>query len=79
MNAQFGREGTVRPNLTPGQNSQEEETLDHSRPVPVQKDQQRFRDLQIVGLDAAFKIYLTTQLTATSPWPYRFLVEQREL
>lgn len=44
------------------------ETLDHSRPVPVQKDQQRFREVQIVGLDAAFKMYFS-----------RFLVEQREI
>lgn len=65
--AQFGYERSVRPNLTPGQNSQVEKTLDRSRPVPVQKDRQRFRDLQIVGLDAPFKMYFS-----------RFLVEQRE-
>lgn len=70
--AQFGCERSVRPNLTPGQNSQVEKTLDHSRALPVKKDCQRFRDLQIVGLEAAFKIYLTTQLTATSPCQIAF-------
>lgn len=45
-----------------------EEILDNSSRVAVQKDRWTFRDLQIVRLDKASRMYFSLQFTSRNPW-----------